>query len=64
MDQIDLNIDNYTLRELEDLFSLHYAYNMSDVQEKKDNMCLKIMNDSSIKFETKAALEKFLENAF
>lgn len=63
MDQIDLNIDNYTLRELEDLFSLHYAYNMSDVQEKKDNMCLKIMNDSSLQFETKAALEKFLENA-
>ena len=62
MENFDLNINNYSVNELEELFKLGKQYNPSDIKYKKDSMCMKIMNDDSISFDMKAKLENFLEN--
>ena len=62
MENFDLNINNYSVNELEELFKLGKQYNLSDIKYKKDSMCMKIVNDDSISFDMKAKLENFLEN--
>ena len=62
MENFDLNINNYSVNELEELFKLGKQYNLSDIKYKKDSMCMKIVNDDSISFDMKAKLESFLEN--
>ena len=62
MENFDLNINNYSVNELEELLTLGKQYNPSDIKYKKDSMCMKIVNDDSISFDMKAKLENFLEN--
>ena len=62
MENFDLNINNYSVNELEELLTLGKQYNPSDIKYKKDSMCMKIVNDDSISFDMKAKLESFLEN--
>ena len=61
MDNFDLNINNYSVSELEELLTLGNQYNPDDIRYKKDNMCLKIVNDDNISFDMKSKLEIFLE---
>lgn len=61
MDNFDLNINNYSVVELEELLTLGKQYNSEDIRYKKDNMCLKIVNDDNISFDMKSKLEIFLE---
>jgi hypothetical protein len=64
MEIFDLNVDNYTIYELEDFFSLQSnTYGMNDVINRKDGLCNKIMNDLSIGHETKNNINTFLEKA-
>lgn len=63
MDNFDLNIKNYTVSELEELLTLGGVYSPDEIRYKKDNICMKIVNDNTISFEMKANLERFFENA-
>jgi len=62
MENFDLNINNYSVNELEELLTLGKQYSSDEIRVKKDNMCMKIMNDDNISFDMKAKLENFLEN--
>lgn len=62
MDNFDLNIDNYSIIELEELLTLGKQYNHEDIRHKKNDMCTKIMNDDMISFSMKGKLDIFLEN--
>jgi hypothetical protein len=62
MENFDLNINNYSLNELEELLTLGKQYSLDDIRYKKNTMCMKIVNDDSISFDMKVKLEKFLEN--
>ena len=62
MENFDLNINNYSVNELEELLSLGKKYSSDEIRVKKDSMCMKIVNDDTISFDMKAKLENFLEN--
>jgi hypothetical protein len=59
----DLNINNYSVEELEELLTLGHNYRTEDVGYKKDKLCTKIMNDSTLSFDMKAKIGDFFENA-
>ena len=61
MDNFDLNINNYSVSELEELLTLGKQYNPDDIRYKKDNICMKIVNDDTISFDMKSKLDNFLE---
>ena len=61
MDNFDLNINNYSVKELEELLSLNKNYNSDDIGYNKNNICLKIVNDETISFDMKSKLEKFID---
>lgn len=63
MDNFDLNIKNYSLSELEELLTLGTVYNVDEIRNKKDSICMKIVNDNTLTFEMKSNLERFFENA-
>jgi hypothetical protein len=63
MDNFDLNINNYSVIELEELLTLGRQYNPQDIRYKKDNICMKIVNDDTISFDMKTKLENFFEKA-
>ena len=63
MDNFDLNINNYSVSELEELLTLGQRYNEQDIRYKKDGICMKIVNDDTISFDMKAKLENFFERA-
>jgi hypothetical protein len=63
MDNFDLNINNYSVSELEELLMLGKQYSPDDIRYKKDNICMKIVNDDTISFDMKAKLEIFCEKA-
>lgn len=61
MDNFDLNINNYSVSELEELLALGKQYNPQDIRYNKDNICMKIVNDDTISFDMKSKLENFLD---
>jgi len=63
MDNFDLNINNYSVSELEELLTLGKQYNPEDIRYKKDSICMKIVNDDAISFDMKSKLENFFEKA-
>ena len=63
MDNFDLNINNYSVTELEELLTLGRQYNPQDIRYKKDTICMKIVNDDTISFDMKTKLENFFEKA-
>lgn len=57
----DLNIDNYTLKELEDFFGLNYDnYNEADLLKQESKLKLNILNDKNVGLSTKTDTFKFL----
>ena len=62
MNGFDLNINNYSVTELEELLTLDKNYNLDEIKYKKDNICMKIADDDTISFDMKAKLEIFCEN--
>ena len=63
MENFDLNIKNYSISELEELLTLGTVYHVDEIRHKKDNICMKIVNDNTLTFDMKINLEKFFENA-
>jgi hypothetical protein len=63
MDNFDLNINNYSVSELEELLTLGKQYNPDDIRYKKDSICMKIVNDDTISFDMKTKLESFFDKA-
>lgn len=58
----DLNISNYTLNELEELFELPPNYNETDIKLKETKLINSIHNDLSIVNETKKKTLKFINH--
>jgi hypothetical protein len=63
MDNFDLNINNYSVTELEELLTLGRLYNVDEIRNKKDSICMKIVNDHTLSFEMKSNLERFFDGA-
>ena len=61
MDNFDLNISNYSVRELEEILTLVPNYNEQDIGYNKDKICKKIMNDTTLSFDAKVKLGDFFE---
>jgi hypothetical protein len=61
MDNFDLNISNYSVKELEEILTLVPNYSEHDISYNKDKICNKIMNDSTLSFEAKVKLGDFFD---
>ena len=64
----DLNIDNYTIDELEDFFMLGRSsgipiYDSTIVERKRDVLCRKLTGDPALPLELKVEIKAFLEQA-
>ena len=62
LNNFDLNINNYSVTELEELLTLGKVYNEDEIMNKKDDICIKIVNDNTLSFEMKSKMEKFFDN--
>ena len=60
MESLNLNIDEYTNKELEDILSLDYPYNQQDIMDKQKNLYEKLIADNSVEVETKGGIKNFL----
>ena len=56
----DLNIQNYTTKELEDIFELPLNYNKTDVETQEKKMRLNILNDNNVLVSTKNKTLQFI----
>ena len=61
MDTIDLNIENYSINELEELLSLQTNYTVNMIQMQKNDLQGKVMNDNAISFENRNEINDFIE---
>ena len=61
MANFDLNINNYSIKELEEILTLVPNYNERDIMYNKDKMCKKIINDSTLSIDAKVKLGDFFE---
>ena len=61
MDSFDLNIQNYTIKELKGLLSLGDVYDIYDVTSKKENICKKVSNDDTMTIDMKIKMNNFIE---
>ena len=62
MDGFDLNIQNYTIKELKGLLSLGDTYDTYDVGIKKENICKKVSTDDTITIDMKIKMNNFIES--
>ena len=62
MDGFDLNIQNYTIKELKGLLSLGDVYDTYDVSAKKENICKKVSTDDTITIDMKIKMNNFIES--
>jgi hypothetical protein len=60
MDLVNLNINEYTDVELEDIFSLNNPYSIEDLKKKKHDMYNNLINDESVELTTKSSIRDFL----
>jgi hypothetical protein len=68
MEPFDLNIDNYSIDELEDFFMLGAnagvpIYDTTAVEQKKNALCNKLTRDSAFAPELRSEIRSFLEEA-
>lgn len=68
MDPFDLNINNYSIDELEDFFMLGAnagvpIYDTTVVEQKKNALCNKLTRDSAFAPELRSGIRSFLEEA-
>lgn len=61
MDSLNTNINDYSDKELEEMFTLVYPYQVDDINEKKNELFNKIQRDDSINVHTKTNITKFLD---
>ena len=61
MDSFDLNIQNYTIKELKGLLSLSDVYDTYDVNSKKESIIKKISSDTSTSTDMKMKMNHFIE---
>jgi hypothetical protein len=61
MSNFDLNINNYSIKELEEILTLVPNYNERDIVLNKDKMCKKIINDNTLTIDAKVKLGDFFE---
>lgn len=61
MANFDLNINNYSIKELEEILTLVPNYNERDIMYNKDKMCKKIINDSTLSIDAKVKLGDFFQ---
>jgi|SaaInlStandDraft_7_1057024.scaffolds.fasta_scaffold01270_2 hypothetical protein len=62
MDSIDLNIENYSIGELEELLSLRTDYTINMIHVQKTELQNKVMGDANISFESREDINKFINN--
>jgi hypothetical protein len=62
MDGFDLNIQNYTIKELKGLLSLGDVYDTYDVSAKKESICKKVSTDDTITIDMKIKMNNFIES--
>ena len=62
MEKIDLDISNYNTTELEEIFDLTYPYTEGDVENKKHNLYIKVVNDENLSISHKQSIGKFLSD--
>ena len=62
MDSIDLNIENYSIGELEELLSLRKDYTINMIHVQKTELQNKVMGDANISFESREDINKFINN--
>lgn len=62
MNGFDLNIQNYTIKELKGLLSLGDVYDSYDVSAKKENICKKVSTDDTITIDMKIKMNNFIES--
>ena len=60
MEFINLNINDYTDNELEDIFCLEYPYNSDDIKKKQQDMYNNLIQDNSVEIKTKSGIHDFL----
>ena len=61
--KFNLSIQDYTKKELEDLFDLHYPYTQKEVMEKSANLKKKLLKDASLQSKDKDKVIAFIESA-
>ena len=61
MESLTTNINEYSDKELEDMFNLVYPYQHEDIIAKKGELYVKIQNDNSIDRSTKEKISGFLD---
>lgn len=61
MESLTTNINEYSDKELEDMFTLIYPYQHEDIIAKKEELYVKIQKDNSIDRNTKDRISKFLD---
>jgi hypothetical protein len=61
MDGFDLNIQNYTIKELKGLLSLSDVYDTYDVNSKKENICKRVSNDNTLTIDMKIKMNNFID---
>jgi len=62
MDSIDLNIENYSISELEELLSLREDYTINMIHVQKNELQAKVMGDANVSFESREDINKFINN--
>ena len=60
MDYLNLNIDEYTDKELEEILSLEYPYDQQDIKNKQSDLYKHLIDDNSVEVETKGGIKNFL----
>lgn len=63
MERLNLRIEDYNQKELEDMFCLNYPYQGEDIYNSVNNLRNKMLSDKGVNTLTKQNIERFLENA-
>ena len=63
MESINLDVNEYTDKEIEDILTLEYPYQYEDIQKSKGNLLNKLTQDNEVDSTTKRRIENFLDAA-
>jgi hypothetical protein len=63
METSNLDINEYTDKEIEDILTLEYPYQFEDIQNSKTNLLQKLTQDTGVDSTTKRRIENFLDAA-
>ena len=63
METINLDINDYSDKEIEDILTLEYPYQAEDIKSSKVNLLKKLTQDNAVDSSTKRKIENFLDAA-